>query len=158
MTMNNPEFVYTTYIKSTPEKVWAAITNPEFTKQYWGGMANYSDWRSGSNWEHRSDEGEVYVGGEVEESIPPGRLVLTWADPGAPEDVSRVTFEIDQVADLVRLNVVHGDFTPGTLMAAKVKGGWPRVLSSLKSMLETGTGIDIFADKPRCERPAAAVK
>jgi uncharacterized protein YndB with AHSA1/START domain len=72
------------------------------------------------------------------ESVPPKRLVLTWAEPGNEADVSRVTFQIEPVEDEVRLDVIHGEFNPGSDMVQRVSGGWPRVLSSLKSFLETG--------------------
>ncbi len=143
--MTKPELVYTTYIRTTPEKLWNAITNPEFTRQYWGGNVNVSDWKPGSKWQHvTSDEQRlVRVVGKVEESVPPKRLVLTWAEPGNEADVSRVTFEIEPVQDAVRLDVIHGDFKPGSDMINKVSGGWPRVLSSLKSFLETGKALDV---------------
>jgi uncharacterized protein YndB with AHSA1/START domain len=145
--MNNPEFIYTTYIRTTPEKVWAAITNPEFTRQYWGGFANISDWKKGSKWQSLdSDEKRtVHITGEVLESDPPRRLVLSWADPTDLQDNSRVTFEIEAVEDMVRLNVVHGEFKAGSIMAGKVAWGWPRVLSSMKSFLETGQGLNVWA-------------
>jgi uncharacterized protein YndB with AHSA1/START domain len=138
-----PELIYTTYIRTTPEKLWNAITNPEFARQYWGGNANVSEWKPGSKWSHVAGDAEhtVRVIGKVVESVPPKRLVLTWAEPGNEEDVSRVTFEIEQIDDEVRLDVIHGDFKPGSDMVNKVSGGWPRVLSSLKSFLETGTSL-----------------
>lgn len=141
--MNRPELIYTTYIRTTPEKVWNAITNPEFTRQYWGGNANVSDWQPGSEWMHISGDNDnaVRVIGKVVESVAPKRLVLTWADPANEADVSRVTFEIEPIGDEVRLDVIHGDFRPGTDMVNRVSGGWPRVLSSLKSYLETGSGL-----------------
>lgn len=154
--MNKPEFVYTTYIKTTPEKVWAAITNPEFARQYWGGRENISDWKKGSKWKHvpEGNENDVAVMGEVLESDPPRRLVLTWADPKAPADESRVILEIDPIGDMVRLNVIHGDFKPGSDMASKVAKGWPLVLSSMKSFLETGKAIDLLATKElSCAHP-----
>jgi len=159
--MINQDFVYTTYIKSTPEKVWSAITNPEFTHQYWGGHENVSDWKKGSDWKHtHGNGGNVRIIGKVLESNPPKRLVLTWADPADTDDDSRVTFEIDTAGDMVRLNVIHGNFKPGSVMAGKVAMGWPLVLSSLKSMLETGKAIDVMGIKAAlgqsCNGEAAA--
>ena len=138
-------FIYVFYIRTTPERLWEALTNPEFTRQYWGGNANISDWKKGAKWQHvdRDENDNVYVVGEVLESLPPKRLVLTWADPDDTADSSRVTFEIEPIEDMVRLNVTHGDFKTGSVMAGKVSGGWPRVLSSLKSFLETGKALNI---------------
>ena len=159
--MNNPEFVYTAYIKSTPQKVWDAITNPEFASQYWGGNANFSDWKKGSAWKHenaRDKNAPPMVGGEVLETVPPKRLVLSWVAPQDATDSSRVSFDIDVVGGLVRLVVVHDNFKAGSGMAEKVSKGWPLVLSSLKSFLETGEAIDIVAVKGACgpAREAAA--
>lgn len=141
--MDKPELVYTTYIRSTPEKLWDAISKPEFTRQYWGGNANVSDWKPGSKWLHVSKENATWVTGDVVECIPAKRLVLTWADPDDAKDVSRVTFEIEPMDDMVCLTVTHDDFRAGSEMAGKVSQGWPRVLSSLKSFLETGAGLKI---------------
>lgn len=149
--MSDPDLVYTTYIKTTPERLWEAITSPEFARQYWGGNANFSDWEKGSKWQHRVlDTQEVSVVGEVLESIPPKRLVLSWASPENLADVSRVSFELEKVHDLVRLVVIHGDFKAGSTMGGKVSRGWPLVLSSMKSFLETGRAIDIIAVKGPC--------
>ncbi len=153
--MNKPEHVYVTYIRSTPEKVWAAITTPEFTRQYWGGAANLSDWKRGSSWKHVFDDdgGVPAVTGTVVESRPPAHLALSWVSPKDPTDISRVTFDIESFPDMVCLKVVHGDFVAGSSMEGKVSKGWPKVLSSLKSFLETGTPLDIFSEK--CDSPAA---
>ena len=147
--MTKPELIYTTYIRTTPEKVWNAITNPEFARQYWGGHENVSDWKPDSKWTHVADDEQrtIRVVGKVVESVPPKRLVLTWAAPDNEADVSRVTFEIEPIEDMVCLNVIHGDFTPDSDMIQKVSGGWPRVLSSLKSFLETGVGLNVKAGK-----------
>lgn len=145
--MIKPEFVYTTYIKTTPEKLWAAITNPEFTRQYWV-HENVSDWKKGSTWQHISGiDKHILIIGEVIESIPPKRLVLTWADPDNKADDSQVTFEIETIEDMVRLNVIHGGFKVDSTMAGKVAAGWPRVLSSMKSFLETGKALNILGLK-----------
>lgn len=153
---NSPEQVYTTYIKTTPEKLWAAITTPEFTRQYWGGNVNVSDWKKGSAWTHESatDKTLHMVGGEVLEINPPKRLVLSWVNPEDKKDVSRVSFDIEVVHDLVKLVVVHDEFKSGSAMPEKVSGGWPLVLSSLKSYLETGKPIDIIAIKGSCGKAA----
>jgi uncharacterized protein YndB with AHSA1/START domain len=143
--MNKPEFVYTTYIRTTPAKVWEAITTPEFTRQYWGGNINVSNWKKGSKWEHvEAESGELRVKGEVVESAPPERLVLTWVDPSNAADQSRVTFEIEAIEDMVCLKVVHDRFAAATDMPVKIAWGWPRVLASLKSMLETGIPLNIW--------------
>jgi uncharacterized protein YndB with AHSA1/START domain len=141
--MNKPELVYVTYIRSTAEKTWDAITKPEFARQYWGGNANVSDWKNGSKWQHVSKGNETWVAGEVVESIPPKRLVLSWADPDDLKDVSRVTYEIEPLEDMVCLTVTHDNFKADSEMAGKVSKGWPHVLSSMKSFLETGTGLKV---------------
>lgn len=151
--MTNPDFVYTTYIRSTPEKVWAAITVPEFTRQYWG-HENVSDWKRGSQWKHVRNDAErtADIVGEVVEALPPTRLVTTWARPADaknPARTSRVTYEIEAVGDMVRLTVTHADFKADADMAKSVAGGWPLVLASLKSFLETGKGFDLWAMKER---------
>lgn len=149
MSQANPEFVYTTYIRTTPQKVWDAITTPEFTRQYWG-HANISDWKPGSKWEHVTSEGTVRMAGEILESLPPNRLVLSWADPGKVADkseTSRVTFELELIEDMVRLVVTHDLLKAGSEMAKAISGGWPRVLSSMKSFLETGQPLNVWAGR-----------
>ncbi len=146
--MDKPKFIYVTYIRSTPESVWEALTEPRFTRQYWGGHANISDWKKGSKWktEAEGDKGGCCTGGEVLESVPPKRLVMTWVDAKNADDGSCVTLEIDPFGDMVRLRVIHGDFKPDSQLAGRVSHGWPLVLSSLKSFLETGRPINIFAE------------
>lgn len=152
MTRQTTSFVYVTFIVSTPEKVFEAITRPDVTRRYWG-HENVSDWTPGSKWRHVRDNEEktVNIVGKVVESSPPARLVITWANASEeadPEAYSRVTFEIEPYDDMVRLTVSHDDLIVGSGMAAGVSKGWPIVLSSLKSLLETGQGLDVFA-KPK---------
>lgn len=140
--MDKPEFVYVTYIATTPEKVWNALLDSKLTAQYWQ-HENVSDWKPGSKWEHRAfdDERTLRLVGKVIESSPPRRLVLTWAFPedGKREERhTRVTFDIESVGDVVRLRVTHDRLEPGSRMDKGIREGWPKVLSSLKSLLETG--------------------
>jgi uncharacterized protein YndB with AHSA1/START domain len=152
------EFVYTTYISSTPQKVWDAITVPEFARQYWG-HANVSDWKHGSKWDMVKSDGTVQMTGEVLESRPPSRLVISWVSPenlGNKSEYSRVTFQIDMMGEVVRLHVVHDQLKPGSDMFNGISKGWPLVLSGLKSFLETGKAADIMAIKS-CAQPQAKV-
>lgn len=154
--MTKPDYVYVTYIATTPEKLWRAITDPAVTGQYWAGRdgwvrTNVSDWEPGSRWQHRRNDaaGTVDVAGTVIESVPPTRLVITWARPSEVDDAekhSRVTFDIAQDGDgLVKLTVTHDDLARDPKMLQGVSNGWPLVLASLKTMLETGRGLPVSA-------------
>jgi uncharacterized protein YndB with AHSA1/START domain len=145
-------FVYVTYIRSTPEKVFEAITKPEIARRYWG-HENVSEWTPGSPWQHvRADaQRTVQLVGEVVEVTPPSRLVITWANAsqaGDPDATSRVRFDIVPYDGMVRLTVTHDELQAGSGMDKGIRQGWPIVLASLKSLLETGEGIDVFA-KPK---------
>lgn len=145
-------FVYVTYIQSTPDKVFEAITRPDLARRYWG-HENVSDWKPGSRWEHirANDDRTVELVGRVVDISPPRRLVMTWANASQeadPDSYSRVTFDIEEYEDMVRLTVAHDELVAGGGMARGVTEGWPLVLSSLKSFLETGRALDIFA-KPK---------
>ncbi len=147
--MDKPRFVYVTYIATTPEKVWQALVDSELTRRYWGGPTaecggheHISDWKPGSRWESRRGDAArtLAIVGRVLESTPPRRLVMTWARPhdaDATEKHSRVTFDIEPQGErLVRLTILHEDLDPE--MAEAISGGWPKVLSNLKTLLETG--------------------
>jgi len=118
------------------------------TRQYWE-HENVSDWKPGSRWEHRAvDAGTIRVVGKVVESAPPRRLVITWAAPAEESDPaahSRVTFELEPMDEMVRLTVTHDRLQPGSKMDQGIRQGWPRVLSSLKSLLETGKPLPTWA-------------
>lgn len=135
---DKPTFVYVTYIQSTAERVWEALTAAELTAAYWG-HSNVSDWRAGSRWEHRRTDGSdvADVVGEVVESDPPRRLVTTWSAPDEEAEPSRVTFDIEPYRGIVRLTVTHEDLVDEAARAGAA-AGWAAVLSNLKSLLETG--------------------
>ena len=149
MSTEKTSFVYVTYIRSTPAQVYEAITKPEIARRYWG-HENVSDWKPGSDWQHVRDDAQrtVQVVGKVVEAVPPTRLVITWAGASQaadPASYSRVAFDIAPYEDMVRLTVTHDELQAGSGMAKGIAQGWPIVLSSLKSLLETGQGIDVFA-------------
>ena len=143
--MNKEKFVYVTYIATTPEKVWKALIDGELTRQYWKGD-NVSDWKPGSKWKHvRPDaSGTVRVVGEVLESVPNKRLVMSWANPADEADRAqhaRVAIDIEDTGEMVRLTITHDELSPEMLRS--ISGGWPLVLASLKSFLETGRPLDV---------------
>jgi uncharacterized protein YndB with AHSA1/START domain len=140
--MERPQFVYVTYIATSPEKLWKALIDAELTTKYWQHV-NMSDWQPGSRWEHRraDKEGALQLVGRVIESSPPRRLVLTWAfpaDEAREEKQTRVAFEIEPAGSVVRLTVTHDRLEPGSEMLKGITAGWPKVLSSLKTLLEVG--------------------
>ena len=152
MSNEKTSFVYVTYIRSTPEKVFEAITKPEIARRYWG-HENVSDWEPGSTWEHvrANEQRTVELVGKVIKITPPTRLVITWANASQaadPANYSRVSFDLVEYEGMVRLTVTHDELEAGSGMAKGIQQGWPAVLSSLKSLLETGQGIDVFA-KPK---------
>ena len=146
--MAKSAFVYVIYISAKPQQIWDALIKPEFTKKYWGHL-NVSDWKPGSGWEHRqADSNELKLVGKVVEFSPPKRLVLTWANPADKATVaahSRVTIELEPMEDMVRLTVTHDELAPGSDMLRGISEGWPRVLSSLKSLLEAGKPLPTWA-------------
>jgi uncharacterized protein YndB with AHSA1/START domain/DNA-binding transcriptional ArsR family regulator len=154
--MQKPSFAYTTYIKTTPERLWQALTEPAFTERYWRTTFE-TDWQVGSRitWHHH---GVTIAHPEqvVLESEPYRRLSYTWhtftpelaevhdelsdelLTKAAAEERSKVTFEIEPLDELCKLTVIHDGFEPGSIVVELVSGGWPRVLSELKTLLETG--------------------
>jgi uncharacterized protein YndB with AHSA1/START domain len=142
MIMPKPQFLYVTYISASPEKVWKALTEPETTTKYWQHV-NLSDWKPGSRWEHRENDrnGKLLLVGKIMEVLPPRRLVMSWARPedeSKPKKHSRVTFEIEPLGDVVRLTVTHDQLDTDSEMLESISEGWPKVLSSLKSLLDLG--------------------
>lgn len=150
MTDQSAGFVYVTYIRTTPQRLFEAITTPGIARRYWGHENVSADWQPGSDWQHvRPDAARtVDLVGKVLAAEPPHLLVISWASASQQDDpvqFSRVTFRIEPQADMVRLTVTHEDLQPGSSMLDCIGRGWPLVLSSLKSFLETGAGLDLSA-------------
>jgi len=141
---SKPKFVYVTYIRSTPEKVWQALTDPAFTRQFWYGAYQECDWTVGSPWKLMIPDGRVADSGEVLESAPPNRLVLSWRNEFIEmreEGYSRMTYDIAAQGELTKLSVTHEMDRNESKLIAAVSGGWPMILASLKSLLETGASF-----------------
>jgi DNA-binding transcriptional ArsR family regulator/uncharacterized protein YndB with AHSA1/START domain len=164
-TTKDTTFVYTTYIHATPEKVWQGLTDPAFTKQYWrhptaGGVEMRTDWKKGSTYDVTYEESGLVISNTEQvilESDPYRRLSYTWhtftpewaaahgidqqmADEWAAEPRSKVAFDLEDAGrGVVKLTVVHDGFEPGSAVLQGVSGGWPAVISALKTLLETGS-------------------
>lgn len=141
--MTRSTFVYVSYIRTTPEKLWSALTDVEFIRQYWFGMHCESEWKAGSSWKLISSSGQVYDSGEIVEADPPKRLVIRWNHQNKPElaaeGPSLCTMELEPVLATVKLTITHSiECRPSKLIEA-VSGGWPKIISNLKSLLESGT-------------------
>jgi uncharacterized protein YndB with AHSA1/START domain len=135
-------FVYVTFIRTTPERLWAALTDPDFMRRYWFGMHCESAWTVGAPWKLVFEDGRVTDAGEILESDPPRRLVVKWRNQFKPElqaeGDARCAFEIEQVDGAAKLTITHEIDRPESRLIEAVSGGWPRILSNLKSLLETG--------------------
>lgn len=136
------EFVYVTYIRTTPEKLWQALTTPELMRRYWFGMTQDTDWQVGSAWRLSFADGRVADTGEVLECDPPRRLRLRWRNAWKEEMRAEgdaiCTIELEPRDNVVKLTLVHGMDRPQAKLIGAVSGGWPMILSNLKSWLETG--------------------
>jgi uncharacterized protein YndB with AHSA1/START domain len=137
------KFVYVTFIRTTPEKLWSALTQADFMKEYWFGMHLKTEWKEGAPWKLLFPDGRIADTGEVGEVDPPRRLVLSkWRNEFKPElkaeGYARCVIELEPVKDAVKLTVTHTIDRAGSKFIEAVSGGWPRILSNLKSLLETG--------------------
>jgi len=141
--MAKSTYVYVTYIRTTPDELWSALTDAEFMKQYWFGNQCLSEWTPGSSWKMVHPDGHLTDAGEIAEADPPKRLVIRWQHQDKPElkaeGMSLCTMEIEPAGTAVKLSITHTiDRDPSKLIVA-VSGGWPKVISNLKSLLETGS-------------------
>ncbi len=151
--MTPDRFVYVTYIRTTPEALWDALLKPEFTRQYWYGVWQDSAWQAGADWRMMIPDGRVADSGTVLEIDPPCRLVLRWRNEFQPElkaeGYSRCSFDLEAVGGAVKLTVVHEIERPQSKFLAAVSQGWPSILSSLKSLLETGEPLAHTREWPK---------
>jgi uncharacterized protein YndB with AHSA1/START domain len=143
--MARSTFVYVTYIRTTPDRLWSALTDAEFMTQYWFGMHCDSQWLPGSAWRLVSSNGEVLDAGEIVEADPPRRLVIRWhhqnkAELKAEGD-SLCTMELEPNGPAVKLSITHTIERDESKLITAVSGGWPKILSNLKSLLETGSPV-----------------
>jgi uncharacterized protein YndB with AHSA1/START domain len=142
MTDEQSNFVYVTYIRTSPEALWAALTESEFMKKYWFGMDFETDWKPGSRWRLVSSNGWIADAGEIVVFDRPRQIVLTWKHERRPElaaeGYARCTIELEPQDGAVKLTILHTMERAGSKLIEAVSGGWPRILSNLKSLLETG--------------------
>jgi uncharacterized protein YndB with AHSA1/START domain len=141
--MTRSTYVYVTYIRSTPEKLWSALTDAEFIKQYWFSMHCECQWTAGSPWKLISGDGQTFDDGEILEAEPPRRLVIRWQHQIKPElkaeGDSLCTMELEPSGMAVKLSITHTIEREPSKFIAAVSAGWPKVISNLKSLLETGS-------------------
>ena len=147
---NRSQFVYVTFIRTTPERLWSALTQPDFIKKYWFAMTIECDWKVGSPWRLMFPDGRVADTGEVVEIDPPRRMVIKWRNEFRPElkaeGYSTCAFTIEAVEGATKLTVLHTIDHDKSKLVEAVSGGWPKILSNLKSLLETGEVV--MASKP----------
>jgi uncharacterized protein YndB with AHSA1/START domain len=135
-------FVYVTYIRTSPEELWAALTTSELMKKYWFGMNFETDWKVGSPWKLTFSDGRIADTGEIVELDRPWRIVLKWRNEFRPEltaeGYARCSIELEPQDGAVKLTISHTIERADSQLIEAVSGGWPRILSNLKSLLETG--------------------
>jgi uncharacterized protein YndB with AHSA1/START domain len=151
--MKKDQFVYVTYIRTTPEKLWKALTEPEFTRKFWHDTTQESEWKPGAPWKILTPDGRVADSGEVIEIEPRRRLVLKWRHELGPElkaeGYSRLTYQLEKEGNSVKLTVIHEIQKEGSKFIEAVSSGWPHILASLKSLLETGESLEETREWPR---------
>jgi uncharacterized protein YndB with AHSA1/START domain len=144
--MSKPEFVYVIYIETTPDKLWEALTDGDFTERYWFGARLKSDWKVGSSFEMLRSDGTISDAGKIVEVDRPRRLAYTFvnvSDKYKNDRPALATFVIEPYGKLVKLTLTHEGFAEGSKFLEGVSKGWPAILSSLKSFLEKGHPLEI---------------
>jgi uncharacterized protein YndB with AHSA1/START domain len=150
--MADSKFLYITYIRTSPEKLWQALIDPEYTRRYWAETRQDCAWKQGSSWRLMIPDGRVGDSGEVLEIDPPRRLVLSWRNEFKPElraeGHSRMTYELEPQGDAVKLTIIHEMGRPDSKLIEAVSSGWPGIVASLKSLLETGESLEFTRKWP----------
>jgi uncharacterized protein YndB with AHSA1/START domain len=151
--MAKSQFVYVIFIRTTPEKLWEALIKPEFTREIWAETWQECEWKKGAAWKLMIPDGRVGDAGEVIEIEPHKKLVLTWRNEFRPElkaeGYSRMTYELEQLGDTVKLTLMHEMDQDDSKLIEAVSQGWPSILSSLKSLLETGESLEMTRKWPK---------
>ncbi|MGA2886427.1 MAG: SRPBCC family protein [Terracidiphilus sp.] len=151
--MAESQFIYVTYIRTTQEKLWRALIDPEFTRRYWVGTVQECEWKPGATWKLKAPDGRVADSGAVVEIDPPRKLVLTWQNHLFPEmtaeGFSRMTYELEATGETVELTLTHTIEKSESMLIKGVSSGWPHILASLKSLLETGEPLEGTSTWPK---------
>jgi uncharacterized protein YndB with AHSA1/START domain len=144
--MAESRFVYVTYIRTTRQKLWQALFDPEFTRKYWCETWQDCEWKAGASWRLMIPDGRIGDSGEIVEIEPERRLVLTWRNEFRPElraeGYSRLTYELEEMGESVKLTLIHEIDKGDSKLIDAVSNGWPHILASLKSLLETGESLE----------------
>jgi uncharacterized protein YndB with AHSA1/START domain len=145
--------VYVTYIRTTPEKLWQALIDPEFTRRFWVETWQESEWKRGASWRMMTPDGRIINSGEILEIEPPRKLVLRlraefWSELRT-EPVSRLTYELEKQGDSVKFTFIQESEQPDSKIIEMASNGWPLVLASLKSLLETGEPLEATRRWPK---------
>ncbi|MCE9606851.1 MAG: SRPBCC family protein [Planctomycetia bacterium] len=148
-----PKFMYVIYIRTTAAKLWQALVDPELTRRFWVETWQDCAWKVGASWKLMIPDGRVGDSGEVLEIEPEKRLVLSWRNEFQPhlkaEGYSRMTYVLETMGEVVKLTVTHDIDLPNSKLIEGVSGGWPMILSSLKSLLETGESLEATRSWPK---------
>lgn len=151
--MAESRFVYVTYIRTTAEQLWQALIDPEFTRRYWSETWQDCEWKAGSSWKIMTPDGRIADSGEILEIEPFKRIVIRWQNEFRPElkeeGSSRLSYELEPSGDAIKLTVIHEMDKPNSKLIEAVSGGWPYILASLKSLLETGESLEATRTWPK---------
>ncbi|MES2658061.1 MAG: SRPBCC family protein [Verrucomicrobiota bacterium] len=135
---HTPKLVYVTHIRTTPAKLWEALTDPDFIQQYFFGCRNTSTWREGDVIESRDPDGKLSWHGKILKCIPEQEVSFSF-DHLADEPPSTVHYQIEPQGEMVQLTIIHEDFQEVSPIRDRVKNGWPSIIEGIKSLLETGS-------------------